>query len=170
MRIFKKAGTQPWAAWVPVYNNWKLLEIGGQHGFWAILSFIPIVNIVAAVYVIIAMYNIGLKLGKGGAFVVLALFLPIVWLIWLAVDGSTWNDAAGQPRVDTDTAPTAAAAPAPTVAPAQPFAAPQPATDAPSPFAPPAYTPPAAPQPSEAQPAADQSQNTNTPPTVPPIV
>ena len=93
-KIFKKAGVKPWVAWVPVYNSWKLLEIGGQQGFWAVLSFIPIINIVAAVYTYIAMYHIGKKLGKDGAFVVLAIFLPLVWLIWLAVDKSTWNDQA----------------------------------------------------------------------------
>ena len=30
MLIFKKAGVPGWAAWVPFYNNWKLLEIGGE--------------------------------------------------------------------------------------------------------------------------------------------
>lgn len=94
MRIFNKAGVPGWSAWVPVYNNWKLLEIGGQQGFWAILSFVPVVNIVSIVMIYIAQYHIGLKLGKSGAFVALAILLPPVWLIWLAVDKSTWNDTA----------------------------------------------------------------------------
>lgn len=98
-RIFKKAGEKPWKAWVPVYNNWVLLELGGQQGFWAVLAFIPIVNIVALVFTCIAFYNIGLRFGKDGAFVLLAIFLPIVWLIWLAFDSSTWQKAktAGAP-------------------------------------------------------------------------
>lgn len=90
-RIFKKAGVDPWKAWVPVYNSWILLELGDQKGFWAVLALIPIVNIVAAVFMYIAMYNIGLKFGKEGAFVLLAIFLPLVWFIWLAVDSSTWK-------------------------------------------------------------------------------
>jgi hypothetical protein len=90
-RIFNKAGVPGWKAWVPVYNGWTLLELGGQQGFWAVLALIPVVNIVAAVFMYIAMYNIGLKLGKEGAFVLLAIFLPIVWLVWLAVDSSTWE-------------------------------------------------------------------------------
>lgn len=102
MKIFKKAGIKPWIAWVPFYNNWKLLEIGGQQGFWAILAIIPIVNIVSAVFMIIAMYNIGLKLGKSGGFVALAIFLPLVWLIWLAADKSVWNEAAGAPSLAHD--------------------------------------------------------------------
>lgn len=94
MRIFAKAGVPKWAAWVPFYNSWKLLEIGGQQGFWAVLAIIPIVNIVSSIFMYIAMYHIGKKLGKGGEFVLWAIFLPIVWLIWLAFDKSTWNDEA----------------------------------------------------------------------------
>jgi hypothetical protein len=93
-KIFKKAGVKPWIAWVPFYNSWKMLEIGGQQGVWAVLAIIPIVNYVSVVFMCIAMYHIGKKLGKEGAFVLLGIFLPIVWLIWLAVDKSTWNDNA----------------------------------------------------------------------------
>lgn len=92
-RIFKKAGLDAWKAWVPVYNNWVLLELGGQAGWWAILAFVPVVNIVAAIFMYIAMYHVGLNFGKDGAFVLLAIFIPIVWLIWLAVDKSTWKGA-----------------------------------------------------------------------------
>ena len=108
MRIFKKAGVESWIAWVPFYNNWKMLEIGGQQGFWAVLAIIPIVNIVSAVFMYIAMYNIGLKLGKDGAYVLLAIFLAPIWFILMAVDKSPWNDAAGAPSLATPKAPTAA--------------------------------------------------------------
>ncbi len=104
-KIFKKAGQPAWIAWVPVYNTWKMLEIGGQQGFWAILMLVPVVNIVAAVFIYIAMYNIGLKLGKEGVFVLLAIFLSLVWLIWLAVDQSTWDDSKGAPSLAGPTTP-----------------------------------------------------------------
>jgi hypothetical protein len=94
MKIFTKAGVPSWIAWVPFYNNWKMLEIGGQRGFWAVLAIIPIVNIASAVFVYIAMYHIGLKLGKSGSFLVLGIFLPVVWMLWLAFDKSTWNEGA----------------------------------------------------------------------------
>ncbi len=94
MSIFKKAGVKPWIAWVPFYNHWKMLEIGGQQGFWAVLAIIPFVNIVSAVFTYIAMYHIGKKLEKDGAFVLLGIFLPLVWYIWLAVDKSKWHDKA----------------------------------------------------------------------------
>jgi len=93
-KIFKKAGVESWIAWVPFYSGWKLNEIGGQQGFWAILTIVPIVQYVSLVFMFIAMYHIGKKLGKDGTFVLLAIFLPIVWMIWLAIDKSTWNDSA----------------------------------------------------------------------------
>ena len=100
-KIFKKAGLASWPAWVPIYNTWKLLEIGGQQGFWAAIAIIPYVNIVSAVFMYISMYHIGLKLGKSGAFLLLAIFLPLVWLIWLAVDKSVWNDSLGKRSLAT---------------------------------------------------------------------
>ncbi|HEY0965020.1 MAG TPA: DUF5684 domain-containing protein, partial [Candidatus Saccharimonadales bacterium] len=82
-KIFKKAGTPSWIAWVPIYNSWKMLELGGQHGWWVLLSFVPFVNLASLVFMIIAMYHIGKKLGKEDWFVLLAIFLGPVWLIWL---------------------------------------------------------------------------------------
>ncbi len=92
-RLFKKAGIPQWTAWVPIYNTWKLLEMGGQQGFWAVLALIPFVQFVSLIFIIMAMYHIGKKLGKEGWFVLLAIFLPVVWLIWLAFDDSKWPKA-----------------------------------------------------------------------------
>lgn len=96
-RIFKKAGVDQWVAWVPFYNMWKLLELGGQQGFWAVLAIIPFVNIVSAIFMYIAMYHVGLKLQKEGWFVLLAIFIPTVWMIWLAFDDSKWQGAKAAP-------------------------------------------------------------------------
>jgi len=89
--IFKKTGVKTWAAWVPVYNEWKLLQLGGQWGGWAVLSLIPYVNFVAIVFLYIAQFRISRGFGKSDAFVLWAIFVPIVWYIWLAVDNSKWN-------------------------------------------------------------------------------
>ena len=51
--VFTKAGEPVWKAWVPVVNTWTLYELGGKPGFWALLAFLPIVNIVAFVFLII---------------------------------------------------------------------------------------------------------------------
>ncbi len=89
--IFKKAGVKPWSAWVPFYNIWKLLEIGDQPRFWAILTIITPLNIVTSIFTYIAMYRIGLKFGKDGSWVVLAIFFPTIWMAILAFDGSKWK-------------------------------------------------------------------------------
>jgi len=92
-RIFKKAGIPKWVAWVPFYNLWRFLELGGQKGFWAIFFVVPFINWVATIFTYIAAYHIGKKLGKDDWFVLLAIFLPIVWLAWLAYDRSKWPEA-----------------------------------------------------------------------------
>jgi hypothetical protein len=90
-RIFKKAGIPQWIAWVPVYNVWKILELGGQQGFWALLGLLPFVGIISLIYVYIAMYYIGRRFGKEDWFVVLAIIVPVLWLGWLAFDDSKWH-------------------------------------------------------------------------------
>jgi uncharacterized membrane protein YoaK (UPF0700 family) len=90
-RIFKKAGVKQWIAWVPFYNTWKMLELGGQQGFWAVLAILPVVSYVSLVFMYIAMYRIGLNLGKEGWWVVLAIFVPIIWIAILAFDSSKWQ-------------------------------------------------------------------------------
>lgn len=100
-QIFAKAGVARWIAWVPVYNHWKMLQLGNQQGFWAIIAYLPVVGIVGTIFTYIAMYYIGKKLGKPDAFVLWAIFLPIVWLVWLAVDDSKWE--AVTPSTLTDT-------------------------------------------------------------------
>ena len=114
-KLFKKAGIPAWQAWVPVLNNWKLFEIGGKPGFWAVLAIVPVLNIVSAIFGIIAMHNINLKLRYDAGMTVLAVLVPLVWFIIVGTSSHTWDDSLGAPRLDqpitptepTDTAPTA---------------------------------------------------------------
>lgn len=91
-KIFKKAGIKPSIAWIPVYSNWKLLEMGDQKGFWAIFVFFfaP----VTSVFTLIAMYHIGKKFGKEDWFFALAILVLPAWLLILAFDKSVWNATA----------------------------------------------------------------------------
>lgn len=98
-RLYKKAGVPQWVGWVPVYNMWKFLELGNQQGFWAILSFVPFLGLISYIFMAIAAFHIGKKLGKADWFVILAIFLPLVWLIWLAFDDSKWPKPAAKKRV-----------------------------------------------------------------------
>lgn len=142
-RIFKKAGRKAWPAWVPIYNNWVLLEIGGQKGWWAILSLVPIANIVAAVYVYIAAYHVGKKLGKDGVFILWYIFIPLVWFIWLAFDKSTWQDGGNIPTPPNQPgAVPPAYQPAQSITPVTPPTAPIQTTPLQTPVAPSAPIPP----------------------------
>lgn len=114
-RIFSKAGIPGWKAWIPVYSTWVTLELGGKDGRWSLLMLAPLVaslipitqdaaaiglilsflafaaSIVGVIFLYIAMYHIGMRFGKEEYFILWAIFLPIVWYVWLAFDKSTWQ-------------------------------------------------------------------------------
>jgi len=79
MGFFRKVGVEPWIAWVPIYNTWKWLEVGGQQGWLALIALVPYGGIVSAIFLYIGMYRTGRAFGKDGAFLVLGIFLPFVW-------------------------------------------------------------------------------------------
>jgi hypothetical protein len=90
-RIFAKAGEPAWKAWVPVYNTWVFLELGGQAGWWALVAFVPFIGIASSVFMCLAAYNIGLRFAKTGVWVVLYILVPYVWWGIFAFDRSVWN-------------------------------------------------------------------------------
>lgn len=90
-RVFRKAGIPVWKAWVPIYNFWVFLELGGQPGWIAILAVVPVGNIVATVFMCIAAYNVGLAFGKQGAWVVLYIFVPWLWFAIVGLDSEPWQ-------------------------------------------------------------------------------
>lgn len=98
-RLFAKAKIEKWRAWVPVYNTWVFLELGGQKGALSLLalaSFIPFLGVLASitllVFMAIAAYNIGEHVNKPGAgWLVLYIFLPVIWLAIVAFDDSKWS-------------------------------------------------------------------------------
>jgi len=112
MKLFAKANVPAWKAWVPFVNLWKFMELGGYHGATSLLfaaALIPFVGFVTlpigVVIMCLAAYQIGLKLGKGGAWVVLYLFLSLVWLGILAFGSSVWNDSMGKPALGPERPP-----------------------------------------------------------------
>lgn len=77
--VFRRAGEAPWKAWVPVLNGWTLYELGGQPGWWALLALVPVLDVVALVFLIIAIDTVNKRFGRGSALTVLAVFLFPVW-------------------------------------------------------------------------------------------
>jgi hypothetical protein len=89
--IFAKAGLPKWKAWVPFYNYYVWLQLGGQNGWWILASLVPVGAYVTLVFLYIAMYRQGIAYGKDGAFVVLAIFLPVIWLFMIAYGKSPYE-------------------------------------------------------------------------------
>lgn len=115
MSVLKKARhPQPWAAWVPFYREFVLLEIGGQTGWLMFLSLASgilasltgeeygarwiltmlasfIISAAAAVFWVFAIVNINRAFGKHVlGFTVLGVVVPLVWLSILAWDRSSF--------------------------------------------------------------------------------
>jgi len=112
MKLFAKANVPAWKAWVPFVNFWKFLELGGYHGATSLLfvaSIIPFVGFITLpigyVLMCMAAYQIGLKLGKDGAWVVLYIFFSIIWLGILGLNKSMWNDSFGKPALGIERPP-----------------------------------------------------------------
>ena len=102
MRFFEKVGLPAWTAWVPFYNTWKLLEVGGQPGWISLLRLLGSAGgIVTLVFEIIGMHRIGIAFRKPTSWVVLGVFLPFVWAYLLGrpeeVYDPSLDTAAGYP-------------------------------------------------------------------------
>lgn len=80
-KVYTKAGQPGWACLIPFYNAYVFLKIAGKPGWWLILLFVPLLNII---YGIIALAGLAKNFGKGAGFVVGLIFLPFVFYPILA--------------------------------------------------------------------------------------
>jgi len=64
-KVFTKAGQPGWAVLIPIYNIIVLLGIAGKPVWWFLLFFIPLVNLVIALLVSLAVAE---KFGKSAGF------------------------------------------------------------------------------------------------------
>lgn len=80
-KLFTKAGKPGWAILIPIYNVIVYLQIVDKPVWWIVLFFIPIVNIVIAIIVLLAFVQ---KFGQPAWHVILALFLGVIYFPYLA--------------------------------------------------------------------------------------
>ena len=93
-RVFEKAGQPGWAAIIPIYNTYVMTKIGGKPGWWVILFFIPIVNII----VLIWLYNmISKSFGKDEGFTTGLVLLGIIFWPILGFGGAKYLGPYGDP-------------------------------------------------------------------------
>ena len=71
--MFKKAGEEPWAAWVPFYSDYVMCRITMTHGYYFLFGYIPVIGWLAnAAYAV----ETSLAFGQGYVFSVLYFFFP----------------------------------------------------------------------------------------------
>lgn len=77
-RIYQKLGSQnAWFAWIPILNNWIMYKEGEQSPWWVIGLFIPLVNVVALLFLLAAFIKIVQRIGKN-PWLILLLIVPLV--------------------------------------------------------------------------------------------
>jgi Family of unknown function (DUF5684) len=79
-KTFAKAGQPGWGVIIPFYNLYLLCKIAGRPGWWFLLFFIPLVNLIIMIIVFIDVAkNFGKGLGFGLGLVFLGfIFFPIL--------------------------------------------------------------------------------------------
>jgi len=75
-KVFTKAGQPGWACLVPIYNVIVLLKIVGKPLWWLVLLFIPLVNLIVSILVMIELAK---KFGKGTGFALGLVFLGFIF-------------------------------------------------------------------------------------------
>ncbi len=98
-RTFTKAGQPGWAAIIPIYNIYVLLQIVGRPGWWLILYFIPFVNIIVGLLVSI---DLAKSFGKSAAWgVILLFFFNIIGYLILGFGDATYKGPSATTAVTT---------------------------------------------------------------------
>jgi len=82
--LFSRAGKPGWAILIPIYNIIVMLDIAKKPWWWLFLFFVPVVNVVIGIMVLI---NFLKAFGKEGAGPVLlaiffgGIYLPVIALV-----------------------------------------------------------------------------------------
>lgn len=87
-RIYTKADKQGWGCLIPFYNVWLMLEIAGKPGWWLVFCFIPVINVVVQIVMLI---GVAKNFGRGGWFAAGLIFLPIIFFPILAFGDSVYG-------------------------------------------------------------------------------
>ena len=103
-KMFIKAKKPSWAAYIPIYREWVICEMGGINTYWVIfaligvflISQIPIVGKILAViiliyYKILSSMGISKSFGKNKSFTVGLVFVPTLYYMILGYGPSEYK-------------------------------------------------------------------------------
>lgn len=90
-KIFDKAGEPGWAAIVPIYNVVVLLKIIGRPIWWLLLMFIPVVNFIVGILLVV---DLAKSFGQGIGYALGLVFLPFIFWPMLAFGDARYGGPA----------------------------------------------------------------------------
>lgn len=88
--IFEKAGEAGWKSLIPFYNTWVLTQFTGAGALWFILMFVPFVNFIALVVVVMKLAE---SFGKSAGFGIGLLLLSFIFFPILAFGDAQYQGA-----------------------------------------------------------------------------
>jgi len=89
-KIFTKAGKPGWAAIIPFYNIWVLVEVCGKSPVWFVLMLIPCVNFIVSILLYVELAKV---FGKGAGYAIGLILLPFIFLPILAFGDAQYQGA-----------------------------------------------------------------------------
>jgi len=90
-KTFVKAGQPGWSVIIPIYNLYALTQIARRPGWWVLLLFIPIVNIVIGIILAI---DVAKAFGQGTGFGVGLALLGFIFYPILGFGAATYQGGA----------------------------------------------------------------------------
>lgn len=94
-KSFEKAGQPGWASIIPIYNVYIILKIGGKPGWWLLLYFIPLVNVIFGIW---AINMVSKSFGKDEGFTIGLLFLGFIFWPILGFGDAKYLGPYGDPE------------------------------------------------------------------------
>ncbi len=91
-RVFSKAGQPGWGVHIPIYNVYLMCKIAQRPGWWLLLMFVPIVNLIIAITLSI---GIARNFGKGAGFGLGLAFLGFIFYPILGFGGAQYLSSTG---------------------------------------------------------------------------
>lgn len=94
-QLFAKAGQPGWGAIVPIFNMYLYCKIAGRPGWWLLLFFIPLVNVLISLLLAI---DIAKAFAKSSGFGVGIWLLSFIFVPILGFGSATYTAPSGGPR------------------------------------------------------------------------
>lgn len=78
-RLFPELGLPASNGWIPLWNDWQLIQRAGLPGWTAVLGLVPGLSLVKFVFVVMAVHRINVEHGQSAGMTVLGFFIRPLW-------------------------------------------------------------------------------------------